>query len=121
MQTVGVVHPNVCVPHFAVRVGFPVGLHACAGNLVEHDRHPTPPHHAEARRLSPEALILKAKLVAVVVGGRDHIVDQEERCRVPAGLTCILLRHLSPFSTSIHPASGSSSTSFCIEIGSIKS
>ncbi len=63
--------------------------------LLEHDRDAGTADHGEAGRFAPETIVVKAQLVAVVVGGRNDVIHDEVGSDVPArGLSfCYSFRH----------------------------
>src|SRR5207247_7662152 len=89
MERVGIFDPNVCVPGFALRVGDAVGAHhSSLGELAEHDDDAAAHDHAETRRLAPEALIVEAQLVPVIVRGGHYVVHDEVRRDRPITRLC---------------------------------
>ena len=85
VKRVGVFDPDVCVPGVAPRVGNAVGAHgAHSRELAEHDDDPAALDHAERRRVAPQALVVEAKRVPVIVGGSHHVIHDEVRRDGPA-------------------------------------
>src|SRR5439155_26705857 len=75
----------VGVPRPALGIHDVIGAHRAGGfQLRQHDDDAVALDHTERRRVVPEPFIMEAELVAVVVGGADHVVDDEVRSAAPA-------------------------------------
>ena len=71
-----------------------VGAHdTLGGELAQHDHDAAAVDHAEAWRLAPEALILKAELVPVIVRAGHHVIHDEVRRDGPARPICCVVCH----------------------------
>ena len=58
------------------------GASSWANMMTMHDDDAIAFHHAERRRLIPEALVVEAQLVAIIIGSRDHIGYGEKKLTV---------------------------------------
>src|SRR5207245_2424139 len=62
-----------------------IGAHRSGGfQLSQHDDDAVALDHTKRRWVVPEAFIVEAKPVAVVVCGADHVIDDEVRSTGPA-------------------------------------
>ena len=79
VKHLGVIAPEVGVPH--VVNDFPVRdqLGACA-SLRQHHDESVALDHAEIRRLVPEPVVGESKLVAIIIGRLHHVRHEEDRC-----------------------------------------
>src|SRR5438874_2907021 len=97
VERVGIVYPDVRVPGSALRIGEAIGPHdAGSFELCEHDHDAAAPDHAERRRIAPEAFVTESEPVAVIIRGRDDVVDDEAGCDAPTLATFTIgVRHQS--------------------------
>jgi hypothetical protein len=65
----------------------------------------------ERRRLIPEALVMEAKLVAIIIRGRDHIGYHEKGRDTPARLVCFITYRSFPHQFIETESSGNRTTS----------
>src|SRR5713101_9105915 len=94
MERIRVIDPNVGVPGASLRVCGVVGTHeAGLFELRKHDDDAVALDHAKTRRLTPKALVPKAELISIIVGGGHHVIDDEVRCNGPAWRVGFVLRH----------------------------
>src|SRR5467141_3598550 len=85
IERISSVYPNVSVPCAALRINQVIRAHRPRRfQLSQHDDYAVALDHTKRRRIIPETLIMKAKLVAIVVRGADHVIDDEIRGTGPA-------------------------------------
>src|SRR3989454_5239291 len=85
IQRISIVDPNVGVPRPALRISDVIRAHRSSGfQLSQHDDDAVALDHTKAWWVVPETFIMEAKLVAVVVRGADHVIDDEVRGTGPA-------------------------------------
>src|SRR6267378_3430780 len=85
IERISSVYPNVSVPCPALRINQVIRAHRTSRfQLSQHDYYAVALDHTKRRRIIPEPLIMKAKLVAIVVRGADHVIDDEIRSTGPA-------------------------------------
>src|SRR3989442_6603490 len=85
MERIGIVDPDVGVPGPTFGIHDVIGTHhSRLIELGQHDDDPVAFDHAEGRRVIPETLEMKSKLVPVVVRGLDDIIDDEVGSEAPA-------------------------------------
>src|SRR3989442_11439790 len=85
IERISIVDPNVGIPRPALRINEVIGAHRSSGfQLSQHDDDAVALDHTKRRWVVPETFIMEAKFVAVVVGGADHVIDDEVRGTGPA-------------------------------------
>src|SRR5467141_3540476 len=85
IERISIVDPNVGVPRPALRINDVIGAHRASGlQLSQHDDDAVALDHTKRRWVVPEAFIVEAELVAVVVCAADHVIDDEVRGTGPA-------------------------------------
>src|SRR2546425_5682812 len=85
IKRISIVDPDVGVPRPALRINDVIGAHRSSGfQLSQHDDDAVALDHTERRGGVPETFIMEAELVAVVVCGADHVIDDEVRGTAPA-------------------------------------
>src|SRR2546426_726693 len=85
IERISIVDPNVGVPRPALRINDMIGTHRSSGfELSQHDDDAVALDHTKRRGVVPETFIMEAELVAVVVCGADHVIDDEVRGTAPA-------------------------------------
>src|SRR5437879_12138401 len=78
IERISIVDPNVGVPRSALRVNDVIRAHRASGfQLSQHDDDGVALDHTKRRWVVPETFIMEAKLVAVVVRGADHVINDE--------------------------------------------
>src|SRR5437870_11324539 len=85
IERISIVDPNVGVPRPALRISDVIRAHRSSGfQLSQHDDDAVALDHTKGWWIVPETFIMEAKLVAVVVRGADHVIDDEVRGTGPA-------------------------------------
>src|SRR6266571_6944190 len=85
IERISIVDPNVGVPRPALRINDMIGAHrSSCFELSQHDDDAVALDHTKRRGVVPEAFIMEAELVAVVVCGADYVIDDEVRGTAPA-------------------------------------
>ena len=85
IERVSIIDPDIAVPRPAFRVDDVIGAHPTRGFVLrEHDHDATPLDHAKRGWIVPEALVMKAELITIVVCRPDDIVYNEVGSDTPA-------------------------------------
>src|SRR5262245_60286689 len=86
IEPVRLVNPDVCVPSASFLNDNANRSHdAGLFELRQHDTDTVSPDHTKRGRLVPEPVVRKTKFVAVVVGRRHNIIDNQVRRDAPSG------------------------------------